>query len=217
MASIFVTASDTDAGKTHVTALLVRLLKKAGRDVLALKPVSSGSGNKPVNADVEILLEAQGMRDATQINLYSFDAALAPAQAAAVEGQHIDTGALLDWCRSKAGGHELTLIEGVGGLMVPLCDDYLVSDWLDDMPDCEVLLVVRVRLGGINHALLTLDKLQLMARPPRWIIMNDADGVGEDMLDRHVQALAGRCGAAQVIRLPHGAGPAALAPLAAHL
>ena len=191
MRRIFITATDTDAGKTYVTASLLRALKTAGRDVIGLKPIASGSEGAAISPDVAALLKAQDLADsaAANINLYSFNAALAPSQAAAEEGQNIDLQELVKWCEQQAEGHDISLIEGVGGLMVPLAEDYLVCDWLDDMPDCEVLLVVRTRLGGINHALLTLDKLQRMGRSPRWIVLNDADHVGQEMQAKHKHAL----------------------------
>jgi len=191
MRRIFITATDTGAGKTYVTASLLRSLKGAGRDVIGLKPVASGSEGAEVSPDVAALLEAQGMPEsvAVNMNLYSFDAALAPSQAAAKENRSIDPEKLLDWCEKQSRDHEISLIEGVGGLMVPLAKDYLLADWLHDMPDCEVLLVVRARLGGINHALLTLDKLNRMGRPPRWVVINDVDGEGEAMLKHHHVAL----------------------------
>jgi len=203
MRRIFITATDTDAGKTYVTASLLRALISAGNKVIGLKPVASGREGAAISPDVAALLKAQCLPDSTaaNINLYNFGAALAPSQAAAEEGQSIDPQALLGWCKERSKGYDISLIEGVGGLMVPLTDDYLVADWLNDMPDCEILLVVRARLGGINHALLTIDKLNRMGRPPRWIVINDGDNVGEDMLARHQQALAK---AGELIIVPHG-------------
>jgi dethiobiotin synthetase len=191
MRRIFVTATDTDAGKTYVTSSLLRALKKEGRDVIGLKPIASGSEGAAISPDVAALLKAQDLPDsaAASINLYSFFAALAPSQAATEEGRNIDPEELAAWCEEQSRGYKISLIEGVGGLMVPLVENYLVSDWLNDMPDCTVLLVVRARLGGINHALLTLDKLQRMGRLPRWIVINDAERVGQDMLEKHRHAL----------------------------
>jgi len=191
MHRIFVTATDTGAGKTYVTASLLRSLKESGRDAIGLKPVASGNEGEKINPDVAALLKAQGLpeSEAANINLYSFDAALAPYQAAAKENKNIDPKALVDWCMEKSGGHDISLIEGVGGLMVPLAENYLVSDWIKDMPDCEVMLIVHARLGGINHALLTLDKLTRMGRPPRWVVINDVDKVGQAMLERHIGAV----------------------------
>jgi len=188
---IFVTATDTDAGKTYITAMLLRGLRAAGRDVIGLKPVASGVDGRKINADVAALLAAQDlpMSHAAHINLYSFEAPLAPSQAAAAQGRHINEKALVTWCEDASAAREICLIEGVGGLMAPLTDIWLVSDWLAAMPDCEVLLVVRARLGGINHALLTLDKLQRMGRMPHRIIINDADAVGDAMLERHATAI----------------------------
>jgi len=191
MHRIFVTATDTGAGKTYVTASLLRSLKESGRDAIGLKPVASGNEGEKINPDVAALLKAQGLpeTEAASINLYSFDAALAPSQSAAEEGKSIKPRELVRWCEKKSKGHEISLIEGVGGLMVPLADNYLVSDWLADMPDCEVMLVVRARLGGINHALLTLDKLNRMGRPPRWVAVNDVDNDGPTMLDHHAESI----------------------------
>ncbi len=204
---IFITATDTGAGKTYVTASLLRALKEAGKEVVGLKPVAAGCEGAKVNPDVSALLEAQGLpeSDAANINLYSFDAALAPSQAAAEEGRLIDPQELVGWCKEKSGSHDISLIEGVGGLMAPLTEDYLVSDWLDDMPDCEVMLVVRARLGGINHALLTLDKLNYMGRPPRWVVINDTDNVGKEMIEAHAQALTSRTSTGPITCLSYSA------------
>jgi len=204
--SVFITATDTDAGKTYISSALLRALREAGKDVIGLKPIASGNEGAAVNSDVAALLKAQGMSESMDINLYSFDAALAPSQAAAAEGRNVDRQMLLDWCEQQSSVHDISLIEGVGGLMVPLAENYLLVNWIEDMPDCEVLLVVRAKLGGINHALLTLDKLNRMGRPPRWVVINDADSEGETMLRHHQAALSPLlCESSQVICLSQGA------------
>lgn len=190
--SVFVTATDTDAGKTFVTASLVRAFREKGLNTCALKPVCCGRAAGKMNPDIKTLLAVQGLPDtqAAAINLFDFAAAAAPSQAAAEEGRNIDPETLVCWCHARAKEHDITLIEGVGGLMVPLADHFLVSDWLAAMPDCLVLLVVRTRLGGINHALLTLKQLQGMGRNPAWVVLNDADESGHAMLSRHAEALS---------------------------
>lgn len=192
MRHLFITATDTDAGKSFVTFSLFKAMQALGEPTLALKPVACGHEGEGISPDVDILLRAQGMTpgEAGRINRYDFSAALAPSQAAAMEGVRIDERQLVDWCRERMQGSEHCLFEGVGGLMVPLHARFLVSDWLTAMPELAVLLVVRVRLGGINHALLTLDKLRAMERGPRWVVINDADGVGSAMVERHAQAMA---------------------------
>lgn len=192
MRHLFITATDTDAGKSFVTLSLFKAMRELGEPTLALKPVACGHDGEGISPDVDILLRAQGMTsgEAGRINLYDFAAALAPSQAAAMEGVRIDERQLVDWCRARMQGPEHCLFEGVGGLMVPLHPRFLVSGWLAAMPELAVLLVVRARLGGINHALLTLEKLHAMERAPRWVVINDADGIGSAMVERHAQAMA---------------------------
>jgi len=188
---LFITATDTDAGKTYVTTALTRALREANRDMIALKPVACGNDGKQLNPDVAALLNIQGLSDEASagINLYSFNAPLAPSQAAAKEDRRIDPQRLTDWCMERSMEHDICLLEGVGGLMVPLVKGFLVLDWLAQMPDFDVVLVVRVRLGGINQALLTLDKLNQIGRSPVRIIINDADNAGEAMLASHFEAI----------------------------
>jgi len=189
-APLFITATDTDAGKTYVTVALLRALQASGRAARAIKPVASG-GVGANNPDLAALLAAQGLSNASAINRYCFAAPLAPQQAAAAEGTTIDATELIDWCRAQMRSEEQLLIEAVGGLLVPLADGFYVADWLDRLPECRVVLVVRCRLGGINHMLLTLNELARRGRMPALIVLNDADGAGEAMVELHRQALAG--------------------------
>jgi len=190
--SVFITATDTDAGKTFVTASLARALAETELRICALKPVCCGRTAGQMNPDINILLRTQGMPDTQTdaINLYDFAEFAAPGQAAAQEGRCIEPETLMQWCDTRTKEHDVTLIEGVGGLMVPLTEHFLVSDWLAAMPDCVVVLVVRIRLGGINHALLTLKQLHHMGRAPAWVVLNDADGSGHAMMARHAEAMA---------------------------
>jgi len=178
---LFITATDTGAGKTYVTAALARLLHRMQVDAVALKPVASGLDDHGHNEDIDALLAAQTLDDADAINLYRLQLAAAPMVAAAAEGRLIDLPRLTTWCDEKSRGHEITLIEGVGGLMVPLAPKLLVSDWLQSTPAAEVALVIGARLGCMNHALLTLAQLQRMQRTPAWVIFNDLtnDGMAE--------------------------------------
>jgi len=190
--SVFITATDTDAGKSYLTASLSRALLARGVDAFALKPVSCGYEAGEMNPDIASLLDAQDMGSglADEINLYHFEAYAAPMFAAQAEGESVDVEELADWCDRRSQQHDLTLIEGVGGLMVPLAEGVLVSDWLQLMPHAKVLLVVRARLGGINQALLSIDKLQRMGRGPDWVVVNAADEHGGVWLADHCAAIA---------------------------
>ncbi len=204
--SVFITATDTGAGKSFVTAALTQALLAAGHDAAALKPVSCGRREGELNDDVALLLKAQGMDMARSnaINLYDFGEFSAPAFAANSQDKAVDVRRLSDWCNHIADQHALTLIEGIGGLFAPLTLDALVSDWLLQMPQAEVLLVVHARLGGINHALLTLQALKHMQRPPRWIVVNATDVGSADMLEQHCRAIAPRfCDAGSLLSLAY--------------
>ena len=215
MKQIFVTATDTDAGKTFVTSALVRALRQAGHAARAAKPVACGVEPNGTYGDVEALLDAQGMKpeEGSEISCYRFAAPLAPMQAATEEGVSLEPERLVSWCNDFCKADSLNVIEGVGGLMVPLAPDYLVADWIADLPDAEILLVVRSRLGGINHMLLTLDKLARMGRSPKWIVLNDADGAGAAMLELHREALPATIAhVAEVASFPFAGGSGKMRP-----
>jgi dethiobiotin synthetase len=170
--SIFITATDTDAGKTWVTTSLIRSMLAAGIHAIALKPVACGLDSVGNNEDITALLNIQRLKHVEDINLYRFQPPAAPSLAAAAEHRSINPNRLITWCRERAEETDICLIEGVGGLMVSLTNDYLVCDWIGDMSEAEIWLVVGCRLGSMNHALLTLDKLKNMGRSPARIILN---------------------------------------------
>lgn len=170
--TVFITATDTDAGKTWITASAIRALLKEGVTAKALKPIACGLDANGRNDDIEALLEAQNLSDADQINLFSYALPAAPSQAAAAESEIVDTDKLVQWCKNEADHVDTCLIEGVGGLMVPITDNWLVSDWIEAIPDAEVWLVVGCKLGAISQTLLTLEKLKQMGRSPSRIIFN---------------------------------------------
>jgi dethiobiotin synthetase len=211
MTRLFITATDTGAGKTFVTADLARLLHRQGSDCLALKPIASGLDASGDNEDVSALLSAQNLSDSDAISLYRFRMPAAPLVAAGAEGARIDPDRLLSWCDARSSNKRVTLIEGVGGLMVPLAENYLVRDWLQQMPDARVVLVIGGRLGCMNHALLTLSELERMGRSPAWVIFNAVEG---DDMARQCEATIRPWlpSASRTLQLPYGAdsGPALL-------
>ncbi|MDQ6998571.1 MAG: dethiobiotin synthase [Mariprofundus sp.] len=180
--TIFITATDTDAGKTWVTASAIRALLKKRIYAKALKPIACGLNDAGLNDDIEILLGAQGLNDADKINLFRYALPSAPSQAAAAESAMVDTDKLTAWCKNEADHVDTCLIEGVGGLMVPITDNWLVSDWIKAIPDAEVWLVVGCKLGAINQTLLTLEKLKQMGRSPSRIFFNAPQKVHNDWI-----------------------------------
>ena len=177
--SIFITATDTGAGKTWVTAHLLRKLLLQGIDAQALKPIASGILDSGLNEDVACLLDVQGNREASDINFHTYVSPVAPALAAELEHKGIQPDDMYAWIKKQSRKAELTLIEGVGGLMVPLQAKpehlWLVSDWLEQMADADVMLVVPLRLGCMNQALLSCQCLNAINRAPKWIVFNDIE------------------------------------------
>ncbi|MDX8402748.1 MAG: dethiobiotin synthase [Mariprofundaceae bacterium] len=209
----FITATDTDAGKTWITAHLARALRAAGG--MALKPVACGADADGHYADLDALLAAQGLEDAQRINFARFPAWAAPAQAARAAGARLDVVGLLAWCRARMRQADPLLIEGVGGLMVPVAagedgPDWLVRDWIAALPECRVCLVVACRLGAINHALLTIEALCAMGRAPALVICNAPRPADEAWLSPVAEAVRPWLPAGAALRrLEHGQAPKA--------
>lgn len=157
MSAYFVTATGTDIGKTYVTAQLVRHFIGAGRSVRAYKPVISGFDDKTAaTSDSGILRDAMGpgaVLSVAQISPWRFTAPLSPDMAAARENQSIDFGELVAFSHDVvASGRDMTLIEGVGGVMVPLDAAHTVLDWMRAL-NIPVILVAGSYLGTISHTL----------------------------------------------------------------
>lgn len=155
---LFVTGTDTGVGKTFVSAGLVRALRAAGRDAVAIKPIASGfeaGPGGPHNVDLSTLAAAaDGVLAADDLNVYAFAEAIAPHRAAALAGVDIQLAPMVASYRRAAARHQDVLVEGVGGFAVPLSPTLMLAD-LARALDLPLLLVVGVRLGCINHALLT--------------------------------------------------------------
>ena len=172
--NFFVTGTDTDVGKTFVTALLTRSLRRAGLDTVAMKPISCGESEDTLT----LQLAADSELSKEQITPVSYAAPLAPIEAAQLEGRHFDPSQVLPIFERLHRTHRSLLIEGVGGWLVPLAEDYSGADLAKAM-GLPVLLVVRNRLGALNHALLTLESIAAHELTCGGIILNnlpDDDG-----------------------------------------
>ncbi len=154
MSLYVVTGTDTGVGKTYVTARLIESLRCAGVDAIGLKPLETG-WDEP-RSDAQQLAVASGRSIGSTVwRHYRLPAA--PAVAAAAEGQRVDAQELITWLHRQAAGHEVCLVEGAGGWMVPVSDDLLFSHLVQRMEAAGVLVVGASRLGTINHTLLTAE------------------------------------------------------------
>ena len=176
--SYFVTATGTDVGKTLVMAALAHQLRGRGSDVRALKPVASGfDAQNPDATDTAQILKALG-REVTpealnSVTPWRFRMPLSPDMAAAAEHRPIDFASLITFCQSACDG-EINLIEGVGGIMVPLNNHSTVLDWIVTL-DYPVILVGGTYLGSINHTLSALEILKIRGCRVQAVILSESE------------------------------------------
>ena len=164
MSAIFITATGTDVGKTFVAASLIRHLRQMGRLVDALKPVVSGfDPEQAATSDPGVLLHALGLpatiQEIERIAPWRFRAALSPDLAAEREGKSIDVDAVVAFCQTAIDQRrDILLIEGVGGVMVPLDAERTILDVMMAL-QLPIILVAGSYLGTISHTLTALDAL----------------------------------------------------------
>ncbi|MGC3975155.1 MAG: dethiobiotin synthase [Nitrospira sp.] len=158
---VFVTGTDTGVGKTLVSAALVRRLVQVGRAVGVMKPVETGvDAASSDHSDAARLMAAARVKDSLDlVSPYRFPAPLAPLSAAAAQGRVIELGDIVERYEQLAARNPCVVVEGAGGLLVPTGNDWDMGDLISRLR-LPVLLVGRVGLGGINHALLTLEALE---------------------------------------------------------
>jgi dethiobiotin synthetase len=164
VSAIFITGTGTEVGKTFVAASLIRQLRSMGRSVEAIKPVLSGFDPEHLAAsDPGVLLEALGfpttLPNVERIAPWRFRAALSPDAAARLEDRRIDVDEVIAFCQSAiAQRQEILLIEGVGGIMVPLDEQRTILDVMMAL-QLPLILVAGSYLGTISHTLTALDAL----------------------------------------------------------
>jgi dethiobiotin synthetase len=152
---IFITGTDTGVGKTIFTSLLVHHLREQGVHALAMKPFCSGG-----RGDVKLLRAMQNAElTENEINPFYFPKPVAPLVDARRSKRRVSLGEVIREIKKLAAHCECLLIEGSGGLLVPLGKKYFVSDVIKRL-NCEVIVVARNQLGTINHTLLTVDALK---------------------------------------------------------
>jgi dethiobiotin synthetase len=174
----FVTGTDTGVGKTRICAALLHWKTSQGLTATGFKPVAAGTsliGGTRVNEDVRVLREASSaiVSDA-EVGPFQFDAACAPHVAAALEGRVVDRATILEAGRSLLARSDFMVVEGVGGFCVPLGPGWDSTDMACDL-GLPVILVVGVRLGCLNHALLTAEAIKARHRPLAGWIANIID------------------------------------------
>ena len=173
-AGIFITGTDTDVGKTVVASGLAMVLKDRGLKVGVMKPVATGCyGNdgRLVSHDAAFLMEA-AQNEYPPLSCPSrFRNPLSPNVAAMLEKREVDVAGILESYRELQKLYDFIIVEGVGGLMVPLKKDYYVANLIRDM-QLPMIIVSYAGLGAINHTLLTIDAAVIRGLELRGIIFN---------------------------------------------
>lgn len=170
----FVTGTDTDCGKTFVTALLVRAARAAGIDAVGAKPFCCGP-----REDVEILAAAGGNTESLDaLNPVWFQTPAAPRACEMLGEAASDYGSEVSAMRALAERHACVLCEGAGGWLVPLRAGSTIADFAVEL-GWPVLVVARNKLGVLNHTLLTVESIRARGLKFAGVILNDSDGIGD--------------------------------------
>ena len=194
MAHYFITGTDTGIGKTFVTCALLYTLKAQGITAIGMKPIATGGEMAPDglrNDDVEALHLASGVKlQVEDLNCYLLSEPIAPHIAAANEDIDIDLDVIRQRFDQLAELADVVLVEGVGGFIVPLGDSINTADLAQDL-DLPVILVVGMRLGCLNHALLTQEAILARGLTLAGWVANQIDPHMAE-LDANIEALEER-------------------------
>ena len=205
----FVTGTDTGVGKTLVACALLNAYARRGLRTIGMKPVAAGAvekGGTLVNDDVTALTAASSVRAAAElVNPYCFAPPIAPHIAAAEIGVAIDLERIRHAYRSLAAAAERVIVEGAGGFRIPLGRDSDTAQ-LAAMIGLPVVLVVGMRLGCINHALLTADAVRASGLVFSGWVANHIDPAMSHA-DENVATLEARLGAPLVARIAYSENP----------
>jgi len=172
---LFVTGTDTGVGKTRVAVALIHALRARGLRVAAMKPVAAGSAPGELNEDVVALLDAANVAaDLKDVNPYALAEPIAPHIAAQRAGVRIELGVIAAAYARLAAAADVVVVEGAGGWRVPLNEHEDMAD-LAQALGLPVVLVVGLRLGCLNHALLTAESIASRKLPWAGWVGNHVD------------------------------------------
>ncbi|MFD2229253.1 dethiobiotin synthase [Alkalimarinus sediminis] len=190
----FVTGTDTDVGKTVVSAALLEAAKTKGLQTIAIKPVAAGCESTVDglrNSDA-LLLQKHMTVDLAyeQVNPVALEAPAAPHIVAATQGKSLSLSRLVGYCRGALmTKHDFSLIEGAGGWRVPLNGRETLADLPRELNNA-VILVVSIKLGCINHALLTAEAIQRDGLELAGWIANSVQPEAIDFEEENISTLA---------------------------
>ena len=195
MKSYFITGTDTDVGKTIITAGLARCLVDEGINLGVMKPFAAADiqHSEFKSEDVEILSKAAKVNDPESLlNPQFFEIPASPYTASQNLGVEVDIEVVKSSYNKLLEKHEMMLVEGMGGILVPITKNYYVTHLIKEM-NLDAILVTRTKIGAVNHALMSWKICQDFDIPLKGIIINsfDSEGYPADELKRDLEDLTG--------------------------
>jgi dethiobiotin synthetase len=195
---IFITATDTGVGKTYIASGIAAELRRRGVGAGVMKPAETGCsmhGGRLVPQDAKSLIKAAGVSDPlAMVNPYRFRKPLAPSVAARLSGKKIEPDKIVSAFRELSRRHDFMIVEGAGGIMVPLRGAYTYLDLAQALA-LPVIVVARPGLGTINHTLLTITALRRRRLVISGIVINHAvkqkSGLAEKTNPEVIQRISG--------------------------
>ena len=204
--AFFVTGTDTGVGKTHVTCALLHATRRHGRTAVGMKPIAAGVEDDGCNSDVAQLLAASSIQPPNAwVNPFLYAPAIAPHIAAREVGRSIDITLICEAFAQLQALADVVWVEGVGGFRVPLDERYDTADLAQALA-LPVILVVGMRLGCLNHALLTaeaIDRRDLILTG--WVANRIDPAMAR--FEANLETLRSRLNAPLLGVVPHGANP----------
>lgn len=213
MNGIFVTATDTETGKTIVAGHIAAAIRSLGHDVGVMKPVASDcvcrknlvtGEEKFISEDAELLVKLSGSTDPLEeIAPLCFREPLAPMPAAEIERKPVELDLVRQaWTRLGAR-HDFMVVEGIGGVMVPITADYYLLDMIVEF-GLPALVVTRTGLGTLNHTILTVNTLRAKGVEVAGIVMNECKPAEDSLAEKTNPAVLEKCLDLPVIcTIPH--------------
>jgi dethiobiotin synthetase len=205
MRGVFVTGTDTEVGKTVLAAAICAAAADSGISVAAFKPVVTGLDEEPTGdwpRDHELLASVcnsgQGPDDVAP---YRYGPAVSPHLAEQLAGEALDTDGLVEAAEAQAERAEALVVEGVGGLLVPLTNDYLVRDFAGEL-SLPVVIAARPGLGTISHSLLTIEAARAVALRIQAVVLTPWPDDPSQIEWSNLETIE-RFGEVPVIGLPH--------------
>ncbi|MFH1561898.1 MAG: dethiobiotin synthase [Nitrospirota bacterium] len=199
---VFVTGTDTNVGKTVIAAGLAGLFKEKGLTVGVMKPIQTGAtkrNGKLISLDIELMIKTSGItEDINLLNPYCLEPPVAPLVASQITGVKIDIERILTAYAKLKAKYEIMIVEGAGGLLVPILNeasfpDYLMLNLIKDL-DLPILIVAKPSLGTINHTLLTIREAQSQGIRVLGVVINgfkeDEAGLAEQTNPQVIEELS---------------------------